>query len=705
MALTAPPRVANAKVSERRPRKKLKRASNAAAEHIADLPEPDSAGSAQVSLPSQQHRFSIRNGLSTSYVTPSAPASAIEDPDTEELHQWRDVSPEKGRLITRRRSYGYTRGSLPPSLSSPTKLPQPDSEPAVLTTGSSSTSRSPSLTVTPPDPSPQHVELSPSESDVDAEFCSKAEFKSLQDVFLTSLSVEGGGRAKAMISRDMHRQIRAVLEESLGPDTTTSHFRQWVKKKFSLRKTGQGQYDHELITLEGKRVAVMEDLYHIVVACHREAGHGSSYYTFDVISAKYSYVPRKLVSSFIEICRTCNSPSPTPPPSTMSPPPPALAPLYSPPGFDISEAPMHEYKGIRYTNNGTFNCENLADWPSQPAYATKQSTDIYGHPLTVERPFFDTDNWITNSAREQHGYISFPFSNATAPSQTAIPLFNSHQMEFVPYDPMEKRAVRVTKEPIVWYRDPAPRMYTDHECASIEASLTDLIVQLGESEMSRCPLPTTIPASSYTSSPALHTSHFTTPEYSSQSFTPTLPPNDGPSALIQTSLKPRPEFLFPTYSARRTQNRANETYLCQQAPPLPTDNTRDPQHPEAQAPRANRRSRAAGLSLDLSRSTFTAWEQYKPVDPSPITPLFTPLTANSAGTATSSSSPSDMVFGLSVMSRDGSMGANAPYEGAGGMSMSSCEGDEFGGMSGMWFLRSPVAGGQLSPDDLLGMNY
>ncbi|KAL1915871.1 uncharacterized protein VTP21DRAFT_6259 [Calcarisporiella thermophila] len=169
-------------------------------------------------------------------------------------------------------------------------------------------------------------------------FPTESQFEAIVDDYLESLSPKK--RDKAILTRAMYRQVLAVLLNPRNTQMSTAQFRFWAKKMFTLVQ--------DRVYHEGKPVAVREQMYEIMVKCHREASHGGRDKTSALVRRQYSWIPKELIARFVRQCPLCNarrsslkpSSCTTASSSVASParslPSPTTQPLLSPPSQPIS---------------------------------------------------------------------------------------------------------------------------------------------------------------------------------------------------------------------------------------------------------------------------------------------------------------------------------------------------------------------------------
>ncbi|KAL1923194.1 uncharacterized protein VTP21DRAFT_9570 [Calcarisporiella thermophila] len=156
------------------------------------------------------------------------------------------------------------------------------------------------------------------------------QFESIIDDYLSSLSPKK--RDKALITQDMYDHILRVLLDPRNTQNSTAQFRFWSKRMFTLAM----HHGRPVILHEGKPVAVREEIYDILVRCHRAASHGGRDKTSSLIRRHYSWIPKELVARFVRSCPYCTSrrvsvrTTPTSPATTLSSSPPAHLLHFSP---------------------------------------------------------------------------------------------------------------------------------------------------------------------------------------------------------------------------------------------------------------------------------------------------------------------------------------------------------------------------------------
>ncbi|EJD47467.1 hypothetical protein AURDEDRAFT_183962 [Auricularia subglabra TFB-10046 SS5] len=109
-------------------------------------------------------------------------------------------------------------------------------------------------------------------------------------------------RAKALIDAATYEKIQTLL---FKPDCMegTPQFRFWVRKMFKL---GTGPLGQPVVCYNGRAVAIKEQIYGVLVDCHRRANHGGRDRTNAIIREHFAWVPKELVALFLKVCPTCN---------------------------------------------------------------------------------------------------------------------------------------------------------------------------------------------------------------------------------------------------------------------------------------------------------------------------------------------------------------------------------------------------------------
>ncbi|KDQ17124.1 hypothetical protein BOTBODRAFT_64559 [Botryobasidium botryosum FD-172 SS1] len=107
---------------------------------------------------------------------------------------------------------------------------------------------------------------------------------------------------KALIDRRMYDDIFALL---ITPTLSIRDlpFRVWVRKTFTLGSRDGKQF----VFYDDRQVAIRENIYDILIRCHGEVGHGGRSKTYTQMRLLYSWIPRELVSIFVEACPKCNA--------------------------------------------------------------------------------------------------------------------------------------------------------------------------------------------------------------------------------------------------------------------------------------------------------------------------------------------------------------------------------------------------------------
>ena len=130
-------------------------------------------------------------------------------------------------------------------------------------------------------------------------FPTAAQFNSMLGEYLSSLSPKK--QAKALLTQQMYDDILSVLLHPTETKVGSAQFRFWSKKMFKLVST---QVAH-IVIHENKPVAVKEQLYDVLVQCHRQASHGGRDKTAAQVRKFYSWVPKELIAKFVKGCPSC----------------------------------------------------------------------------------------------------------------------------------------------------------------------------------------------------------------------------------------------------------------------------------------------------------------------------------------------------------------------------------------------------------------
>lgn len=99
-------------------------------------------------------------------------------------------------------------------------------------------------------------------------FPTAAQFEEIVNEYVGSLNVKK--QAKALLTQEMYNDILSVLLHPFETKTRSPQFRFWAKKMFQLASTPVAH----IVIHEHKPVAVKEQIYDILVQCHRQAAHG-----------------------------------------------------------------------------------------------------------------------------------------------------------------------------------------------------------------------------------------------------------------------------------------------------------------------------------------------------------------------------------------------------------------------------------------------
>lgn len=109
-------------------------------------------------------------------------------------------------------------------------------------------------------------------------------------------------RAKALIDTAMYAKIQALLVDPSSLEGT-AQFRFWVRKMFTYKAGPTGL---PVVFHNERPVAVKEQIYGVLVECHRRANHAGRDRTDAIIRPFFSWVPKELVALFLKACPTCN---------------------------------------------------------------------------------------------------------------------------------------------------------------------------------------------------------------------------------------------------------------------------------------------------------------------------------------------------------------------------------------------------------------
>ncbi|TBU55675.1 hypothetical protein BD310DRAFT_933059 [Dichomitus squalens] len=179
----------------------------------------------------------------------------------------------------------------------------------------------------------------------------REEFSTMQEQYIGSL--DGRKQAKALISQEMFDDIWLALHKPRDNKIGSPQFRWWVRKMFRLALPDDFggltpyvidpdddtagnevmafvQYKPEgeargnatwetsgtpralnlnrplpVVLHDGKRVAIREQIYDIMCACHERVGHGGRDKTANEIRKTYTWVPKDLIALFVKNCPTC----------------------------------------------------------------------------------------------------------------------------------------------------------------------------------------------------------------------------------------------------------------------------------------------------------------------------------------------------------------------------------------------------------------
>lgn len=132
------------------------------------------------------------------------------------------------------------------------------------------------------------------------------DFEQLLNEYIFSLSPKK--RDKALIPQRRYDNILAVLREPKCTTIESAQFRFWAKKMFRLGVVDNAQ----VVTHEGKPVAVKEALYGILIDAHLQAQHGGRDKTSSHVRKFWSWVPKELIARFVRGCPSCRQRRPPP---------------------------------------------------------------------------------------------------------------------------------------------------------------------------------------------------------------------------------------------------------------------------------------------------------------------------------------------------------------------------------------------------------
>ncbi|EJF55910.1 hypothetical protein BD309DRAFT_836878, partial [Dichomitus squalens] len=134
----------------------------------------------------------------------------------------------------------------------------------------------------------------------------REEFSTMQEQYIGSL--DGRKQAKALISQEMFDDIWLALHKPRDNKIGSPQFRWWVRKMFRLALPddfGGLTPPLPVVLHDGKRVAIREQIYDIMCACHERVGHGGRDKTANEIRKTYTWVPKDLIALFVKNCPTC----------------------------------------------------------------------------------------------------------------------------------------------------------------------------------------------------------------------------------------------------------------------------------------------------------------------------------------------------------------------------------------------------------------
>jgi hypothetical protein len=103
-------------------------------------------------------------------------------------------------------------------------------------------------------------------------FPTALQFNDMVNDYLSSLSAKK--QAKALLTQQMYDDVLQVLLHPTETKTGSAQFRFWAKKMFKLVSTQVDSRIEHFAIHENKPVAVKEQLYDVLVQCHKQANHG-----------------------------------------------------------------------------------------------------------------------------------------------------------------------------------------------------------------------------------------------------------------------------------------------------------------------------------------------------------------------------------------------------------------------------------------------
>lgn len=99
-------------------------------------------------------------------------------------------------------------------------------------------------------------------------FTTPSDFRTIITKYLSELSPKK--RAKALLAQKCYDDIMYCLKNPKATDVRTAQFRHWARKMFSLT-----DFNGSIVICHDNRpVAVMEQIYEVLVHCHAQCNHG-----------------------------------------------------------------------------------------------------------------------------------------------------------------------------------------------------------------------------------------------------------------------------------------------------------------------------------------------------------------------------------------------------------------------------------------------
>ncbi|KAF8591691.1 hypothetical protein K439DRAFT_1626681 [Ramaria rubella] len=135
------------------------------------------------------------------------------------------------------------------------------------------------------------------------------EYAAIQERFLSGLPADE--RSTVLIDSRIYVHVLDILTGRAVKDIRPAQFHSWALKTFQLQRCtytlNHPEVVHESwdVFHEGKKIALVEELYTILCRAHCECGHGGAEETIDEVRREWRFVPKDLIARFVEACPTC----------------------------------------------------------------------------------------------------------------------------------------------------------------------------------------------------------------------------------------------------------------------------------------------------------------------------------------------------------------------------------------------------------------